>query len=218
MLAPILQHAGTRNDAGEPLPMQQKSTVPRNGGHRPKERPVQVPYAIFLNTDRLLVLLEMRSSTAGLRLRPVGGRFRLIHIFLMTGGFVLVRFSCLFFRSPASWCMVSFGFSGSELNFTTMSWDSTGDCPLFRIHKERMKQPLFLLGRHSVGSADDLSTDLSSVNHDTKLRESCGAYGTRGHMQEKVHDNWYFPHLRWDAICRTQTVRLIVGFSTLAYR
>ena len=52
MLAPILQH----------------------GGHRPKERPVQVPYAIFLNTDRLLVLLEIRSSTAGLRLRPVGGR------------------------------------------------------------------------------------------------------------------------------------------------
>ena len=65
-----------------PFPKGQKGTVPRNGGHRPKKRILQVPYAVyfFFNAGRILVLLELHSGIAGLRLQSVGGRSRVVFL------------------------------------------------------------------------------------------------------------------------------------------
>ena len=72
-------------------PKGQRGADPRNGGHRPKERHLQAPYAVPFNTVRLLVRWEICGCRGGLRTRPVGGRsWVVLLIKLMPGGVVSV--------------------------------------------------------------------------------------------------------------------------------
>ena len=70
--------------------MEQKGTVPRNGSFR------SLTLYIF-NTGRLLVLSELCSCIAGLRLRPVGGRSRVVFIYFVACGYMVVWFPSVFF-------------------------------------------------------------------------------------------------------------------------
>ena len=72
------------------LPMEQKGTVPRNGSFRSLTLK-------FLNTGRLLVLSELCSGIVGLRLRPVGGRSRVVFIYFVACGYMVVLFPSVFF-------------------------------------------------------------------------------------------------------------------------
>ena len=87
MLDAALWQAGEREATQGNPSKGQTGADPRNGGHSPKERLLQVPYAVFFFKHRPASrVVGVTQWKRGILPKPVGGRSFVVLFYLMTGG------------------------------------------------------------------------------------------------------------------------------------